>query len=252
MLYAEGQVNVISDPRISVCMATYNGERFIGQQISSILCQLGTDDELVISDDGSSDATCEVIKSFDDARIKLVSNPNPKSPIRNFEHALQCAQGEYLFLADQDDVWFETKVEVVTQLLQAAELVVTDCTLIDKKGRQFAPSFFLLHGSRPGFLANLIKNSYLGCCMAFRRSFLKKALPIPASVPMHDIWFGMLAECYGTPVFCPEPLMAYRRHSSSASTAGAPSSYTIREKIKFRYNLLFCLIQRIATLRLVP
>ncbi len=239
-------------PKISICMATFNGERFIGQQISSILCQLSADDELVISDDGSTDATCEVIKSFDDARIKLVNNPSPKSLIRNFEHALQCAQGEYLFLADQDDVWFENKVEVVTQLLQTAELVVTDCTLIDEEGRQFAPSFFLLHGSRSGFLANLIKNSYLGCCMAFRRSFLKKALPIPTSVPMHDIWFGMLAEWYGTSVFCPEPLMAYRRHNASASTTGAPSSYTIREKILFRYNLLFCLIQRIATLRLVP
>jgi len=237
--------------KISVCMASFNGERFIAQQISSILCQLGCNDELIVSDDGSTDTTCTILKSLNDSRIHLLHNPHPGSPARNFEYALQHAQGEYVFLADQDDVWFRHKVEVVIRLLQTSEVVVTDCTMIDSDGRQLTPSFFQHHNSRSGFLSNLIKNSYLGCCMAFRRSFLNKVLPIPPHAAMHDIWFGILAEWYGCSCFHPEPLMAYRRHDAALSTTGFPSNFSFRQKIRFRYHLMVCLMRRIAELRVV-
>lgn len=236
---------------VSICMATYNGARFITEQLSSILCQLQDDDELIISDDGSTDETVTIIREFKDPRVKFLEGAELKNLIRNFSHALSHARHDLIFLADQDDVWFEHKVETVTQLLQIYDLVVTDCTLIDADGALLADSFFKQHGSRAGFLSNLMSNSYLGCCMAFRRSLLEKALPIPLSVPMHDIWLGILAEWYGRPYFYPKPLMAYRRHGVNVSTTGTPSTRSLWQKLGSRYHLLLCLARRIAELRQV-
>ena len=91
----------------SVCMATYNGEKYIAAQIISILAQIGPDDELIISDDGSTDKTVEIIKTFRDPRIKLYQDHVFRDPIKNFQHALTKSSGRYIFLADQDDVWME-------------------------------------------------------------------------------------------------------------------------------------------------
>jgi len=237
-------------PPVSICMATYNGARFIADQLRSILCQLQDDDEVVVSDDGSTDDTLAIIRAFADPRIIILERTGSKSPADNFGYALAHARNGLIFLSDQDDLWLEHKVATVTQLLQTYDLVVTDCTLIDGDGLLRAPSFFEQHGSRAGFWANLVRNSYLGCCMAFRRSLLEKALPIPPHVPMHDIWLGMLAEWYGHPCFHPEQLVAYRRHDATVSTAGSRSSYSFWQKIKFRYHILFCLGQRIVRHRL--
>ena len=89
---------------ISVCMATYNGEKFVCQQLRSITAQLGTADEVIVSDDGSTDSTLAVIESMGDSRIKTIEGPRRRSPVWNFENALRHAKGDYIFLADQDDV----------------------------------------------------------------------------------------------------------------------------------------------------
>lgn len=236
---------------VSICMATYNGARFVADQLRSILCQLYGDDEVIISDDGSSDESLAIIRAFDDPRIRILQHSGgPWGPVRNFEHALSHARHDLIFLADQDDVWCEHKVETMICLLQNYDLVVTDCTLIDEGGKEFAGSFFELQHSRPGFWPNLIKNTYLGCCMAFRHSLLEKALPFPPHIPMHDIWLGMLAEWYGRPCFHSEQLVAYRRHGATASTTGAHSTNSFWQKIVLRCRLLFCLGRRIVGLRL--
>lgn len=90
---------------ISVCMPTYNGEKFIRIQLESILSQLGNDDEIVISDDSSTDKTVEITKSFNDSRIHLLENNTFHSPIYNLENALKNAKGDFIFLSDQDDEW---------------------------------------------------------------------------------------------------------------------------------------------------
>lgn len=233
-------------PPVSICMATCNGERFIAAQLQSILCQLHDNDELVISDDGSQDSTLAIIQAVDDSRIRILERSGVrKNPQDNFGHAFAHARHDMIFLADQDDLWIEHKVDTVVSLLQRYDLVVTDCSLIDEQGLLLVPSFFERHGSRSGFWANLARNSYLGCCMALRRSLLEKALPIPSKVPMHDIWLGMLAEWYGTPCFHPEALVAYRRHGATVTKTGESSRYTLWQKIMFRYNLLDCLARRI-------
>ena len=97
--------------RISVCMASYNGEAFIGKQLRSIIDQLNVDDEVIISDDNSTDNTLSVISMFDDARIRVSSNQGRRGPVGNFEQALNKACGEYILLADQDDIWHQIKLE---------------------------------------------------------------------------------------------------------------------------------------------
>lgn len=228
-------------------MACYNGELFIEQQISSILSQLGIYDELIVSDDGSSDATFRIVQSFADRRIRLVTNPNPASPARNFEHALRHARGSLIFLADQDDIWEQNKLAIQAGLLERFDLVVSDCCLIDAAGTQLAESFFAQLGSGPGFLKNLYKNSFLGCCMAFRRSILEKALPFPSAIAMHDIWIGLTAELCGTTYFCPEKLVRYRRHNATASTAGRKSTFSITSQVAYRLYFLYAFLIRMVT-----
>ena len=100
---------------ISVCMATYNGERFIVGQIRSILSQLNADDELIISDDGSTDDTTILIEGIGDKRITLL-NGGFHSPIKNFENAIKHAKGDVVYLSDQDDLWLPGRVEAALKL----------------------------------------------------------------------------------------------------------------------------------------
>jgi glycosyltransferase involved in cell wall biosynthesis len=225
-------------------MATYNGEKFIAQQISSILCQLGKRDELIVSDDGSTDATCAIVKSFQDARINLIYSPNPGSPVRNFEHAIRHARGDHIFLADQDDIWEPHKLHVQSGLLDNFDLVVSDCCLIDAEGNPLADSFFMLRGSGPGFWKNIYKNTFLGCCLAFRSTLLKKIVPFPAGIAMHDIWIGLIAELYGTTYFCSDKLVRYRRHDNTLTQTGSKSALSVWRQIGYRVQLMSAVLCR--------
>lgn len=225
--------------KVSVCMASYNGASFISKQIKSILAQLKDEDELVISDDSSSDKTLEIIRSFQDKRIKVISYQRFRSPIFNFENALKHSTGSYIFLSDQDDLWREDKVEKMVDALQNADLVVCDCSIINEDNEVIVTSFFESLNSSPGLIKNLWKNTYLGCCMAFKREVLKKALPFPKDIPMHDIWLGFITDLFFKPKFLNEQLTFYRKHDNNASTASdLISSKGRMEKIRFRINTL--------------
>lgn len=224
---------------ISVCIATYNGEKYIYAQLCSILKQLNSDDEIIISDDSSTDKTIEIIKSFNDNRIKIFSGQNFASPIYNFENALNQAKGDIIFLSDQDDIWDDKKVVKVLEALKHADVVVSDCQIINDHEDTIVASYFAVRGSGPGMLRNLMKNSYLGCCMAFKRTILTKALPFPKSIPMHDIWLGFVSELFFKPVFLNESLTYYRKHDNNVSnTSSGRSQYHILDKIKLRFNII--------------
>ena len=121
---------------ISVCMASYNGEKFIKAQIGSILMQLGKDDELVISDDGSTDRTVEIIESYGDKRIRLLHHHKNLSIAKirysrnfyytteNFENALRAAKGDFIFLSDQDDIWAENKITECMAVFSDADCIM--------------------------------------------------------------------------------------------------------------------------------
>lgn len=230
---------------ISVCMATYNGAKYIRKQIESILIQLDENDEIIISDDSSSDGTLDIIESFKDNRIKLLKNQKFKSPIYNFENAMKYPKGDIIILSDQDDIWEDGKVASIKKYIKTYDLVVSDATIIDSEEKILEPSFYKKNNSKKGFLKNLIHNSYLGCTMAFNRKILEKSLPFPPNIPMHDWWIGMIAEIYGTTFFINEKLIKYRRHGQNASFTGEKSSFSFATKIKFRIILLKALLNRL-------
>lgn len=222
---------------VSVCMATHNGARFLREQLDSILPQLGDQDELVISDDQSTDEVLKIINRYTDSRVRLLPPRKFGSPLRNFEYILRHCSHEVIFLADQDDIWNSNKVNVMRRHLESVDLVVCDCRLINAEGEPIASSFFAQNGSGPGLWKNLIHSSYMGCCMAFKRRILERALPIPAGVSLHDQWIGLIAERYFKVAFIPEVLVAHRRHHNNYSTTGQKSRNNLVEKLEMRWRL---------------
>lgn len=204
---------------ISVCMATYNGERFIKQQLCSILNQLNETDEVIVADDASTDNTCSIIQSLHDHRIRLF-HTTFHSCKWNFQFALQQAKGDIIFLADQDDVWFENKVKCCIEELEHCDLIVTNSIETDANLNILNPDFFSIYHSGKGVVKNSLNNTYYGSCMAFHRSLLSDALPLPPTDEIgHDIWLGLVAELTRRKVcFFPLPLMFYRRHEGTRTS----------------------------------
>ncbi|MCS2693780.1 glycosyltransferase [Bacteroides fragilis] len=165
--------------KISVCLASYNGQLFIEQQIKSILAQLSEYDELIVSDDCSTDKTLEIVETLNDKRIKIFSGIRYGSPIRNFENALKHATGDVIFLSDQDDVWLPNKVKIMTSYFHQYDVVVSNCSIVDKELNIIKDSFFLSVNTRKGFFNNLYDNHYLGCCMAFKKKSIRYHFAIP-------------------------------------------------------------------------
>ena len=220
-------------------MATYNGESFLSQQIESILPQLGNHDELIICDDGSSDSTLKIIESFSDPRIRLYRN-RFRNHILNFEFALNKAKGDFIFLSDQDDVWFPDKVKTMLSHLKSRDLVCHNSILTDKDLNHPGDRTFFNDDpeKKTGFIKNLWHNQYVGCCLAFNRKILSKALPFPKGLITHDTWIGLVSELAGHPKFISEPLIYFRRHGANASSTGEKSRLTVKEMISYRLTLL--------------
>lgn len=225
---------------VSVCMAVYNGAHYIKEQIDSILPQLAPSDELVVSDDGSTDATLEIVAHYADPRIKIRRNQERHGVVGNFENALREAKGDFIFLADQDDVWLPGKVEKMLACLERYDCVVSDCYVTDRALRVVHDSFYSYKSVKTGKLYNLfVHNYFTGCCMAFKKEVLRKALPFPASVPMHDIWLGNVAHFFFKTIFIPDKLIYFRRHeTNSSAVTGAASPYPLSRKLLIRWVTL--------------
>jgi glycosyltransferase involved in cell wall biosynthesis len=225
--------------RKSVCMATYNGEKFIAEQIQSILIQLDEEDEVIISDDSSTDDTVYLIKSFNDPRIKLFENQKFSSACMNFEFALKQASNDYIFLSDQDDIWVDGKVKTMMEALMDFDVVVTDHSVIDESGHLIRESFFRHIPSGRGIIKNVIKNTYFGCCMAFRQKVLKKALPFPTDIEFHDYWIGLVAGLFFKSKFIDFPFTLYRSHENNVTSGTllqSPNPWHL--KLKYRINVV--------------
>ena len=229
---------------LSVCMATYNGEKYIKDQLHSILTQLSENDEIIISDDSSTDQTINIIRKFEDDRIILLENQKFSSPIYNFENALKFASGDIIFLSDQDDIWKTAKVKKIKKFIKNYDLILSDAEIIDSKGEILHESFYKINKSKSGLVRNFIKNNYLGCTMAFNRKILNRILPFPKNLPMHDWWIGLISEICGKVYFLEDKLISYRRHEHNATKTVGKSNYNLFQKIKFRYILLKNLLFR--------
>lgn len=209
--------------RKSVCITTFNGEKYIEEQIRSIITQLDHHDEVIVCDDGSTDATLAILAEIDDPRIRIEKNISSLGVVKNFNKSLQFARNEIVFLSDQDDIWLPSKVNKFTEVFYEnpeITLVTSDAQIIDGDGLILDLSFFSKRGKfTANPISNLIKNKHLGCTLAFRREMLDLFLPFPEDTPMHDIWIGLINGIYGKAYFIEESLIQYRRHNMNVSSS---------------------------------
>lgn len=235
--------------KISVCMATYNGEKYIKEQLDSILSQLGENDEVIISDDISNDKTVDIIKSLNDKRIKIYVNDKKLGATANFNESLSKASGDIIFLSDQDDVWLDNKVKICLDRLETYDLIETNCKVVDENLNITHESYFDVVNSGKGLVKNLYKSTYLGCCLAFNRKVLYAMLPIPNNLMMyHDWWIGFIAEQKFKVYFESKPLLLYRRHGNTTSSTVGKSKNSLFFKIKSRWQLFTLGLNRLKEL----
>lgn len=239
--------NRIVRPTVSVCMATYNGDQYIQEQLRSILIQLSDNDEVIIVDDASVDQTRARIMEVADPRIKLVGNAENVGIRSSFEKALRNASGEIIFFSDQDDIWERDKVMQVLDVFsvdRAITLVLTNGIKVEKDGK-VTQMRVLKTPVKFGIVNTLVKNPYYGCLMAFRRELLEVCLPIPSSNATHDSWIGTISSLIGKSYYCDKDLVYYRRHGANATQeVHGP----ILKMIAFRVHFIAHLLRRMPRL----
>ena len=242
---------------ISVCIATYNGEKYIKEEIESILPQLGCEDEIIVSDDGSTDTTLEIIRGFNDPRIKIVSHNKEKALYKfdytthNFENALSYAKGDYIFLADQDDVWLPDKVNVTLEALRNNDIAISDCVVVDKNLKEIKPSRFTKSRPSVKISNNILSCNNHGCCMAFRRCVLNTVLPFPKAGVAHDLWIAVYGAIFHNVEFIDKPLILFRRHDGNVSESMGKSTASLSYKLSYRLKIMNALLRRAGLMRFI-
>lgn len=223
--------------KISVALAAYKGEQYIAEQIESILCQIGDDDEIIVSDDYPEGKTRDIVLNLasKDKRIRYIEGEG-KGVVKNFENALRNCKGDVIFLCDQDDVWLPGKVEsIMNEIRNGASLVLHDASVTDADLNITDESYFSSHGSNASLIGNMIKNSFVGCCMAFTKELMLETLPFPKKLPMHDWWIALVAlKKSRKTVLLRKPFILWRRHGDNVT--GKKTSFV--QKIAWRLRIV--------------
>jgi glycosyltransferase involved in cell wall biosynthesis len=216
--------------RLSIALATYNGERYLGEQLESLLHQTRLPDELVVFDDASTDSTPAIVREFAKAApfpVRFQINAERLGSTRNFEAAIRACSGDIIFLCDQDDVWYPDKIASMEERFTEdpeAGAVFTDADVVDQDLRPFGPHLwdtvrfkqkdqarFAAHDA----LSVLLRRPVVtGATMAFRSSYRELILPMP-EIWIHDAWISLLIGAVSHLVALPVPLIAYRQHSAN-------------------------------------
>lgn len=210
--------------RASVCMASYNGSAYIGEQLASILAQLGPADELVIVDDASTDGTVDAVRGFRDDRIRLYEARSNQGYVKSFEQAVRASRGSMIFLSDQDDVWIEGRLERMIRALEDHAVVASNFDVLGGGPRPSIPR--LRSGDsnrRASNLAGILVGyrAYYGCGMAFRREVLDLFVPVPPYLrESHDLWLAICGNVLGSIAHLDESTLLRRIHGENATPSG--------------------------------
>ncbi|EIF44085.1 glycosyl transferase family protein [gamma proteobacterium BDW918] len=206
-------------PKISVAMCTYNGERFLAEQLDSILNQTYKNIELVVVDDVSTDGTLRLLDEYAarDGRIRVIRNSENIGFVRNFEKAMGECSGEFIALADQDDIWFPEKIETLYSEIGESWLIYSEVSPVDFEGNLLDISFpnvNRLEGRCP--LALMLNNCVTGHASLIRRELLHLAMPAMSEMPFHDQWLAIVAASRGKLKASNKVLSFYRQHENNA------------------------------------
>jgi glycosyltransferase involved in cell wall biosynthesis len=205
-------------------MAAYRGEKFIREQLASILEQLGAEDEVVVVDDCSPDGTAAIVEGVGDPRVRLLRHGANRGYVRAFETAMLASRGQYVFLSDQDDVWIPGRVEAMLAALDTHHFVASNFAMHGDASRPWIPR--LDPGMDGRTVANLLGilvgyRAYYGCGMAFRREALRLVLPIPSYVrESHDLWLAICGSVDRSLAHLATDTLERRVHGENQTPAG--------------------------------
>lgn len=209
---------------ISIAMTTYNGEKYLREQIVSILAQTVQDFELIVCDDCSKDLTKEILKEYqqNDKRIKVFWNDSNIGYKKNFEKAISKCKGEYIALSDQDDIWMPNHLELLLKTIGTKSLAFGNCIIVDKDGSEtgmtvkYQESMDTVPTNDFSWAKTvyLFRNPAMGMTMLFKRDLLKYALPFP-NIDLHDIWLMCLSSMIDGISYVETPIVKYRRLETS-------------------------------------
>lgn len=227
---------------ISVVIATYNGSKYLEEQLTSIFNQTYKNIEVVVCDDISTDNTVQILQNYQKKyRLRYYINNSRLGVIKNFEKAITYTQGKYVALSDQDDVWKPDKLELSLQHLKDIEkkyvdgkptLVFSDLTVVDENLNIISNSYWKymkLNPRNTQLNRVLVENVMTGCTALMNKATVNMALPIPKDAMMHDVWFLLVASCFGNVSYIPNKTVLYRQHSSNVLGANKIPLY---QKIK--------------------
>lgn len=232
-----------STPRLAVLLSTYNGEKFLSDQLDSLFAQTYENFIVVVRDDGSSDSTLSILQNYMDRfndRFHLIESSASNLGARDsFAYLMEYVlnnkaqlgiDNAYMLFCDQDDVWFPNKIEVELEAMLESEasnpgtpiLIHSDLEVVSEKLESVAPSLAGYQGletHRNSFNQMAISNLVTGCTALLNESLAKKCLPISSNAIMHDWWLALVASAFGKVVYLDQPLIHYRQHGSN--TIGA-------------------------------
>ena len=227
---------------ISVVMATFNGEKFILELLESIAGQTHKVDEIIVCDDCSTDNTIKILDAFkfkhNYLNIRIIVNKHRLGVSKNFSKAIKLSKGDLIFLADQDDIWHNNKVQTMlgAYTKSGASYIISDMNVINATGDLQKFTWAELMENNYGITKNHVMN---GCALVATKKFFRSCLPIPYG-KAHDVWFAYCAKRLRTRVFLDKPLMNYRVTSQGVSSNNFVSKLKLNEKkVDLQFNSNF-------------
>lgn len=221
--------------KIDILMATYNGEKYVAQQINSILEQTYTNFNLIISDDCSTDNTRKILEEYKqkDNRIQIFYQEKNLGYIKNFEFLLTKVTSDIYMLSDQDDIWLKEKIEKSYQRLveEKADLVYTDLKVVDQELNEINTSFMRMMKfykkaiKYTDYRSVYLYNTVTGCTIISKKEYIKNILPLPneSKFVVHDLWIALMTALNGKIVYMDESYIKYRQHGNNQIGANKTS-----------------------------
>lgn len=198
---------------VSIAMATYNGEKYLKEQLDSIYNQTYNNIEVIVCDDCSTDNTVAILKEYAEKYgLNYYVNEKNVGYVKNFEKAIGLCSGQYIALSDQDDLWNDKKIETLLQEIKENLLIHSDASLIDEDGNILSQTWKNEISSHKRFEDFLFSNVVTGCTVMFSKVLLKDVLPFPHGLAYHDWYLAIHAAKYGKIRYLNKPLVKYRQH----------------------------------------